>query len=187
MINGDKVLLQKFNGDKHWCLPGGRIHLFENTPSAVLRELKEGTGAAATIIRFVCSCENMFKYNDRIYHEIGFYYLVAFPLNIKKEESTKPTKPTKPCEASETIEATKFYETTTSSTSSKSCDTDDTGFADIDDNASIFKWHSVNSLSSLRLCPSFLEDRLEEMCKISISEFFHVIQEKIDDINNYTN
>jgi 8-oxo-dGTP pyrophosphatase MutT (NUDIX family) len=149
-VAGDKILLQKFNGDSHWCLLGGRIHLFENSADAVLREVKEETGYDAKIIRFICSAENLFTFNNKTYHEIGFYYLVSLLTGDNDPMLS------------------------------------DSEWSDIDDNISVFKWHKIKDLPSLRLCPSFLEDKIANMCDVSNNDTFHINQNAVDDINNYT-
>ena len=44
IINDDKVLMCQINNSGFWCLPGGHIHLGEDSKTASLREINEEVG-----------------------------------------------------------------------------------------------------------------------------------------------
>lgn len=70
------ILINKKNDfSDWWVLPGGRVELMENSKEAIVRELKEELGVDINLKRLLLLSESFFKIRDRIYHEIGLYYL----------------------------------------------------------------------------------------------------------------
>ena len=58
-------------------MPGGHIHLGENSYDGVLREVEEETGLKPKDAKLVCVVENFFGVTqDKSMHEICFYYLM---------------------------------------------------------------------------------------------------------------
>ena len=79
IVRGDEVLLQQFEGQDFWCLPGGRIDLLEPAEEGVLREVLEELGVEGRVERLLWIAENFFEFRGLRYHESGMYFLVALP------------------------------------------------------------------------------------------------------------
>lgn len=72
-----KFLVMRMNENKFYCLPGGHVELGEDTQTAVLREMQEELGYEVKIKKLACVHQNLFKTDDgKLFHELGFYYLV---------------------------------------------------------------------------------------------------------------
>lgn len=78
-LNGDRVLIHRAEMDDFWSLPGGRVSMLESTADALKREMQEELGVEIYIERLVWVVENFFEHDGRDYHELAFYYLMAFP------------------------------------------------------------------------------------------------------------
>ena len=77
IINDGKLLAVKMGHNDFYCLPGGHIHLGENSYDGVLREVEEETGIKGLDAKLVYVVENFFKTaQDQTMHEICFYYLM---------------------------------------------------------------------------------------------------------------
>lgn len=77
ILNNGKVLAVKMGHNDFYCLPGGHIHLGENSYDGVLREVEEETGIKPKEAKLVCLIENFFKTKqNQTMHEICFYYLM---------------------------------------------------------------------------------------------------------------
>lgn len=74
LVCGDKILLQRVLGHEEWSLPGGRVELGEVSQSAYHREINEETGLIIHSSRLLIVAENFFLKNDKVFHEISFYY-----------------------------------------------------------------------------------------------------------------
>lgn len=77
MIENGHVLLHKQVNDMHWALPGGRVEVLEDSKACIIREIKEELGFNVIVNNLLWITENFFKYNERDFHEIGFYYKVS--------------------------------------------------------------------------------------------------------------
>ncbi|MFC7680763.1 NUDIX hydrolase [Paenibacillus sp. GCM10028914] len=90
LIHNGRLLLHTTRTDDFWNLPGGRVEFNESTEQALIRELQEELGVTIQIERLVYVNEDFFEYNDKKYHEIGFYYLMSLDENheilLKNEE-----------------------------------------------------------------------------------------------------
>lgn len=90
LIHNGRLLLHTTRTDDFWNLPGGRVEFNESTEQALIRELQEELGVTIQIERLVYVNEDFFEYNDKKYHEIGFYYLMSLEENheilLKNEE-----------------------------------------------------------------------------------------------------
>lgn len=77
ILNNGKLLAVKMGHNDFYCLPGGHIHLGENSYDGVLREVEEETGLKPKDAKLVCVVENFFGVTqDKSMHEICFYYLM---------------------------------------------------------------------------------------------------------------
>lgn len=72
----NELLLQKraVPAEKHhWCIPGGRLEMFEKLEAAVIRETKEETDLDIEIIRLMGVCDHIIK--DENSHWVATSYL----------------------------------------------------------------------------------------------------------------
>jgi ADP-ribose pyrophosphatase YjhB (NUDIX family) len=79
-LHNGHVLFQKATQNPEnifWFLPGGRAELGESAEETLEREMMEEIGTSAKIIRPLFLVENFFRQG----HEIGLYFLMAFPEN----------------------------------------------------------------------------------------------------------
>lgn len=79
LLNGTKVLLHKSAKDNFWALPGGRVEFNEPANKTIKREMQEELGIDVCVERLLWVVENFFNYNEKSYHELGFYFLVSTP------------------------------------------------------------------------------------------------------------
>ena len=88
-LDGDRVLLHRWEKDDFWALPGGRGELLEPAEETLAREMREELGVDIRIERLVWVVENFFEYDDHDYHELAFYFLMVLPPDcyvLKKHE-----------------------------------------------------------------------------------------------------
>lgn len=71
----DKYLLTKMHDNKFYCFPGGHIELGETTQQGVIREAKEELNIDIKIDGLFAIHENLSKNGDKVYHELGYYYI----------------------------------------------------------------------------------------------------------------
>ncbi len=67
-MHHNKVLLHQYETDDFWVLPGGRAELLESTEETIVREIKEELYVN----------ETFFEHQERIVHELCFYYHIEF-------------------------------------------------------------------------------------------------------------
>jgi 8-oxo-dGTP pyrophosphatase MutT (NUDIX family) len=79
VINDARVLLHRGESDGFWTLPGGRGELLEPSQDTLRREMLEELGVEVSVHRLLWVVENFFEYEGRSYHELGFYFSMAFP------------------------------------------------------------------------------------------------------------
>lgn len=73
------VLVHRATYEKFWSFPGGRAEIGETSEETLAREMVEEIGAVAKIGRLLWVVENFFRYEERDWHELGFYYLMELP------------------------------------------------------------------------------------------------------------
>lgn len=78
-IHHNRILLHTTEKDDFWNLPGGRVELNESTDQTIKREIKEELDIEVQMSTLLFVNEDFFEYEDKHYHEIGFYYLIDFP------------------------------------------------------------------------------------------------------------
>ena len=78
-VDNNYVLLHQAQGDSFWTVPGGRVEIGEVGLQALIREMKEELNEDIEVVRLLWVIENFFKYAQKDYHEIAFYYLMQFP------------------------------------------------------------------------------------------------------------
>ena len=78
IIHNHKILTHKNINKDHYCLPGGRVTIGENSEETVKREIFEELGKPIQVIGYAATIENFFKMQNRKYHEIFFIHQVEF-------------------------------------------------------------------------------------------------------------
>ncbi len=76
------VLIHRSTTEDFWALPGGSVELGEISSEALARELQEELGVAAEIGPLAIVMEDLFRYEGRVIHEMGFYYPAEIPLSF---------------------------------------------------------------------------------------------------------
>lgn len=87
----DKILLQSTTNDDFLSLLGGRVQLFEDTKSAIIRECKEEIGIEfkEKDLKLLDVVENFFTYNNTKYHEILYIYKIKPPKTLINQNIIK--------------------------------------------------------------------------------------------------
>lgn len=85
IIHNNKILAHKNINKDHYCIPGGRIELGENSETTIKREIQEELGKDIDILKYLSTIENFFYMNEKKYHELYFLYRIEF----KNEEDKK--------------------------------------------------------------------------------------------------
>ena len=78
-LDRERVLLHRAESEDFWSLPGGRCELGEPGAVALAREMDEELGERVRVERLVWVVENFFRYQGRLHHELGFYFLMTLP------------------------------------------------------------------------------------------------------------
>ena len=89
-LKDNHVLLHKAESDDHWLLPGGRVEFLEPSKGALEREMREEIGVEIDIGRLVWVVENFFDLDNKAFHELALYYLMAFPQECDLYQSEGP-------------------------------------------------------------------------------------------------
>ena len=79
VLNGDRVLLHRWEKEDFWVLPGGRGKLLEPSEDTLKREMREELGVEIQIERLLWVVENFFEYDGKPWHELALYFLIALP------------------------------------------------------------------------------------------------------------
>ena len=76
--NKGRYLLSKNKNDDFFNMPGGRVHVSENTHDAIIRELKEELDVDFSNynLHLLKVAEEFFSFSDTNYHEIDFVYYI---------------------------------------------------------------------------------------------------------------
>ena len=77
-ILGGRLLLCRAKGGRSTYLPGGHIEFGETGRAALVREIREETGLAASAGRFLGCLENQFEQHGRPHAEINLVYELKF-------------------------------------------------------------------------------------------------------------
>jgi 8-oxo-dGTP pyrophosphatase MutT (NUDIX family) len=79
-LREQQVLLNRFEDQNYWFLPGGRVELGENSQDGLRREMREELQEKVHVGRLLWIVESFFNgVGDMNYHELGLYYLMHFP------------------------------------------------------------------------------------------------------------
>lgn len=85
MNEKDELLLQKraVPAEKdHWCIPGGRLEMFETLEHAVIRETKEETDLEVKVIKLMGVCDHIVQEEE--VHWVAMSYLCKIEKGIPK-------------------------------------------------------------------------------------------------------
>ncbi len=66
----------------YWCIPGGRLEMFEVLKDAVIRETKEETDLDIEVIKLIGVCDHIIK--DENAHWVAMSYLCKIKSGIPK-------------------------------------------------------------------------------------------------------
>lgn len=91
ILNKDKILLQKSINDDFYSLVGGRVKYFEDSTTALIREVEEEIGLKIPLdkIKLIDVVENFFIYKDAKFQEILFIYKIEADSLFKDTNSFK--------------------------------------------------------------------------------------------------
>jgi 8-oxo-dGTP pyrophosphatase MutT (NUDIX family) len=73
------VLVHRAIHETFWTFPGGRAEMGETSEETLKREMVEELGATAEIGPLLWVVENFFHYEEKDWHELGFYYRMELP------------------------------------------------------------------------------------------------------------
>lgn len=73
------MLVHRAVHEPFWTFPGGRAEIGETSEETLKREMVEELGVEVTVHRLLWIVENFFHYEQRDWHELGFYYLMDIP------------------------------------------------------------------------------------------------------------
>ena len=73
------VLVHRAVHEPFWTFPGGRAEIGETSEETLKREMVEELGVEVAVSRLLWIVENFFRYEERDWHELGFYYLMEIP------------------------------------------------------------------------------------------------------------
>lgn len=91
IFRGKILLLYKNYKNKYegWVLPKGTVEVGEEYKETALREVKEETGVAASIIKYIGKSEYNFQVMDQFIHKNVYWYLMmadSYYSNPQREE-----------------------------------------------------------------------------------------------------
>ncbi|MGN1297914.1 MAG: NUDIX hydrolase [Clostridia bacterium] len=78
IIHNNKILAHRNLNKDHYCIPGGRVEIGENSEETIKREIQEELGKQIEITGYVATIENFFEMNESKYHEIYFLHEIEF-------------------------------------------------------------------------------------------------------------
>lgn len=129
-LSNNHVLLHKDDADNFWVLPGGSCDFYEESQTALQREISEEIGAEIKVGPLLWVVENFYSYREKPVHELGMYYLFEFTGPSRKLYDTPSFEGTE--KHITTQEAFKLY----------------------------FRWFPLDDLSRINIKPGFLGKKL---------------------------
>ena len=89
IVHDNKLLTHKdTRKNNHYCIPGGRIELGENSEETIKREIREEMQKEIEIKKYSGIIENFFILNEKKYHELFFIYNAEFTNEQDKKINT---------------------------------------------------------------------------------------------------
>ena len=76
IIKDNKLLMVNICNNGFYCLPGGHIHLGENSLDAIHREINEEVGITCKTVKLIALNENFFNAKRGKMHEVCYFYLI---------------------------------------------------------------------------------------------------------------
>ncbi len=73
------VLVHRAVHEPFWTFPGGRAEIGETSEQTLKREMIEELGVEVAVERLLWVVENFFHYEEKDWHELGFYYRMELP------------------------------------------------------------------------------------------------------------
>ena len=89
-LDRSRVLLHRTDDMNYWALPGGRAELMEPSTETLRREMREELDVEVDVVRLVWVAENFYESGPRLYHEVGFYFLMHLPTDSPLRARTTP-------------------------------------------------------------------------------------------------
>ncbi|MEQ8740747.1 MAG: NUDIX hydrolase [Hoeflea sp.] len=76
------LLIHRTVHEPFWTIPGGTAEIGEDSRATLIREMHEELGVEVSVGRLLFLVENFFHFEDRDWHEIGWYYLLKLPMTF---------------------------------------------------------------------------------------------------------
>lgn len=86
IVKDEKLLMVEICNNGFYCLPGGHIHLGEDSVTAIKREINEEVGITCKNLKLVSLAENFFKAKKGQMHEVCYFYVIEPNEDIKTED-----------------------------------------------------------------------------------------------------
>jgi 8-oxo-dGTP pyrophosphatase MutT (NUDIX family) len=78
-LRENQVLINRFEGQDFWFLPGGRVEMGETSRVGLQREMQEELQEDVQVGRLLWIVESFFgSGEEKNYHELGLYYVMDF-------------------------------------------------------------------------------------------------------------
>jgi ADP-ribose pyrophosphatase YjhB (NUDIX family) len=85
-----RVLAHHADWEDFWTFPGGRAELGEPLADGLRREMQEELDTIVEVERLLWVVENFFIYDNKTYHELGFYFLMTLPADSPLRAARAP-------------------------------------------------------------------------------------------------
>lgn len=90
-LRDHQVLLNRFEGQDYWFLPGGRVEMGETSKEGLQREMQEELQEDVHVGRLLWIVESFFgDGEEKNYHELGLYYEMNFASESPVYQATEP-------------------------------------------------------------------------------------------------
>ena len=76
VIKDNKLLMVDICDNGFYCLPGGHIHLCEDSLTAIKREIGEEVQITCKTIKLIALAENFFTGKKGQMHEVCYFYMI---------------------------------------------------------------------------------------------------------------
>lgn len=86
VVKDEKLLMVDICDNGFYCLPGGHIHIGEDSVTAMKREIGEEVGITCKSMKLVALAENFFKAKGKPLHEVCYFYVIEPNEDIATED-----------------------------------------------------------------------------------------------------